>query len=120
MTTETNGDLLTCLLCGEDGVGIGFAHTCATVLLPPHHERLERVLSDCYAQLDAVFDEPLNASSRRGTARAQARTTWASDLKAPRQGVTMTTKMHGLIAQARWHGRYYAYPVHALSRISPW
>jgi len=38
---------------------IGLPHECAAVLLPAHRERLERVLSDCYAQLDALFDEVL-------------------------------------------------------------
>jgi len=53
------GDKLTCALCGARGVGIGFPHECAAVLLPAHRERLESVLSDCYAQLDALFDEAL-------------------------------------------------------------
>ena len=55
------GDKLTCIVCKAEGVGIGFKHRCGAVLMPDHVDRLEAVLSDCYAQLDAVFDERLMA-----------------------------------------------------------
>ena len=60
-TIAEQGDKLTCVVCRAEGVGIGFAHRCGVVLMPDHVDRLEAVLSDCYAQLDAVFDERLMA-----------------------------------------------------------